>query len=1054
MIIKMKSKFTLSLLMLLLLNSIVCLAQNATQAVVLGVVRNVEGAVQGATLLIRNESTGFTATTVTNKEGAYIFNQVPLGTPYSITVSFVGYKTEKKTGFTLNQGDRIEVGFDLVKNEGALTEVVVTTNALRRNVANVGAATTISPKDLNTLPVNGRNFTSLIDLSPVANGTSIGGQLQSSTNFTIDGMSARGTIAGGNTSGAYSISIEAIREFKVVNNEYDVTEGRAGGGTISTVTKSGTNTFSGSAFGFLRHNKLSSSYDIRGNKRNQPFSTAQYGASIGGPIVKDKAHFFFVWDHQEDARPLNNADVRTPADEAAFRVTQSTLDRFTAIAREKYGVGAGAQFGSFDKGRSTDALFGRIDWQLNSKNLLSIRNNYVFETDKLSEGDNSGINAIESYIDREKMNNSLILSLRTSINPRLTNEFKAQQFLQNEFVIPSPELPAAGIPRAIVENVTSTGANGTTYTNSIQIGGQRFSPEWFKGTVYQAVNNLFYNTDKVKYTFGVDLMYTRMHNVYGSEMNGRFFFTGIDNFNNKTPYRYVREITTVADPSTVLHQMASGAYAQMETKLGKGVNLLAGIRLDNTQYLNGANYNPVADKELGINTSNKINTTQVQPRFELMWDVAERKTDFIRFGAGIFGSNLNPYSMINNILFDGTKVASVDMTTNLPTPDFIGYRQNPATAPGKELFNIPGVEKLVTLNTNSKDVKVPTVYKASLTYNHIFGSKLRMGVSAYATLARNNYMYVDRNMVDQPYFTIEQEANRGVYVPANTINARNGVANWVNSRKTTALGRVLDLISDGKKNQYAIVVDGTYRYFRDGQITASYTWSDSRDNTSYNGNVANTATLALMVKDDPRDLSRMAYADNHFRSKVVVYANAPSYKGITFGLRFSGMGGTRYSLAVAGNMNGDFVNSNDLAYVYDPTSLSTPKYIADGINAILSNPDVEQGLKDYINRSIGKIAERNGGINGFFGTFDLRLAKRFAITRKQGVELSVDLFNVANTLDKKRGVNRSLGKQNIYNITSFDAATETFGYRVNTTSGVSPLSGTPFQAQVGVRYSF
>ncbi|WP_132053403.1 TonB-dependent receptor [Pseudocnuella soli] len=1050
----MKLRLSVGLLFLLLCNTLMVLGQNATQAVVLGAVSSADGPVQGATIYVKNESTGFTTSTVTNKEGGYIFNQLPLGSPYSLTVSYVGYKSEKKTGIALNQGDRLEIGFSLIKNEGALTEVVVTTNTIRRNIANVGAATTISPKDLNTLPVNGRNFTTLIDLSPLANGTSIGGQLQSSTNFTIDGMSARGTIAGGNTSGAYSISMEAIREFKVVNNEYDVTEGRAGGGTISTVTKSGTNTFTGSAFGFLRHNKLSSRYDIRGNRRNQPFSTAQYGASIGGPIVKDKAHFFLVWDHQQDSRPLIIADVRSAADEAAFRVTQSTLDRFTAIAREKYGVSDNPQFGSFDKGRSTDAIFGRVDWQLNSKNLLTIRNNYVYELDNLSEGDNSGINARESYIDRKKMNNSLIVSLRSAINSKLTNEFKAQQFLQHEFVIPSPELPPAGIPRAIVENVTSVGEKGTNYTNSIQIGGQRFSPEWFKGTVYQVVNNLYYNTERAKFTFGVDMMYTKMHNVYGSEMNGRFFFTGLDNFEKGIPYRYAREIAIVDDPSTVLHQLASGVYGQMETRLGRGFNLLAGVRLDNTQYLNGANYNAVAEKELGIVTNNKIQTLQVQPRFELMWDVNEKKRDFIRFGAGIFGSNLNPYSMINNILFDGTKVAAVDMTTNVPTPDFERYRQDPSTAPGKDLFNIPGVEKLITINTNAKDVKVPTVYKASLTYNHMFSERLRVGISGYASFARNNYMYVDRNMVDQPYFRIEQEANRGVYVPANTINARNGVANWVDSRKTNTLGRVLELISDGKKNQFAVVLDGTFRYYKDGQITASYTWNDSRDNTSYNGNVANSATLSLMVKDDPRDLSRMTYADNQFRSKVVVYANAPSIRGITIGLRFSGIGGTRYSLAVAGNMNGDFVNSNDLAYIYDPNDAATPKYIADGINAILANPDVQGNFKEYLTRSFGKIAERNGGENGFNGVFDLRLAKKVMINRKHGVELSMDLFNVANTFNKKRGVNQNLGKQNIYNITSFNAATETFGYRVNTTSGVSPLGGTPFQAQLGVRYSF
>lgn len=1044
----------LQFLLLLLLSSMLCIAQNATQAIISGNVLSTEGPVQGATLIVKNESTGFTASTVTNKEGHFIFDQLPLGNPYSLTASYIGYKTEKKTGISLNQGDKLEIGFELIKNDGVMTEVVVTANNIRRGVANVGAATTISPKDLNTMPVNGRNFTTLIDLSPVSNGTSIGGQLQSSTNFTIDGMSARGTIAGGNTSGAYSISMEAIREFKVVNNEYDVTEGRAGGGTISTVTKSGTNTFTGSVFTFLRHNKLSSPYDIRGNKRDQPFSTAQYGVSFGGPIIKDKAHFFVVWDHQKDSRPLLIANIQSATDEAAYRVTNHTLDRFLQIARTEYGVSNDPQFGSFDKRRGTDAIFGRIDWQLNKRNLLTIRNNYVYELDNLSEGDNSGINALESWIDRKKMNNSLIVSLRSSINSRLTNELKAQQFLQHEFVLPSPQLPTASIPRAIVENVTSVGENGANYTNSIQIGGQRFSPEWFKGTVYQVVNNVYLNTEKIKYTFGVDLSYTRMYNVYGSEMNGRFYFTGLENFQNKTPYRYAREIALVDDPSTKLHQLATGVYGQMETKLGHGFNLLAGIRVDNTQYLNAANYNPVADKELGIVTNNKIKTLQFQPRFELMWDINEKRTDFIRFGAGIFGSNLNPYSMINNILFDGTKVAAVDMTTNLPQPDFAGYRQDPSTAPGKELFKIPGVEKLITINTNNKDTKVPTVYKASFTYTRIFGERLRLGVSGYASFARNNYMYVDRNMVDEPYFRIEQEAGRGVYVPASTINPRNGTANWVDSRKTKALGRVLDLISDGKKNQYAVVVEGTYRYFKDGQITASYTRNHSLDNTSYNGNVANSATLSLMVKDDPRDLSTMAYADNHFKSKVVVYANAPSVWGITFGIRFSGLGGTRYSLAVAGNMNGDFVSSNDLAYVYDPNDPATPKYIAEGINAILTNPDVESGLKKYITRSFGKIAERNGGENGFYGTFDLRLAKRLSFHKKHGIELSMDLFNVANTFNKKWGVNKNLGKQNIYNITSFDADSKTFGYRVNTTTGVSPMGGTPFQAQIGLRYSF
>jgi len=1044
---------------LFLMFSLLCfttsrLYAQGNEATVIGKVTEQAGPIPGATVLVRNESTGFQAGTVTDINGDYIIKQLPLGSPYSITVSFIGFGEQKKTGYSLNQGDQLRLNFVMENSATELQAVDIKANSLKNTVVTLGSSTPITAKDISKLPVNGRNFTSLIDLSPLSNGSSLGGQLASSTNFTLDGMTSRGTIAGGSTQGAYSVSMEAIREFKVVTNEYDVTMGRAGGGTISTVTKSGTNKLSGSAFTFMRTDWLSSPYDLRGNKRVQDFSTYQYGASLGGAIKKDKAHFFVAWDHQADSRPLYIANIQGAADEAANRVTQATLDRFSAIARSKYGVSNNPQFGAFAKKKGTDAIFAKIDWQLNAKNLLSIRNNMVIENDMLSEGDNSNINAYESYIDRKRFDNSIMASLRTIVNSKITNEVKLQHFYEDQAIIPSSELPSDGIPRAIIENVSSV-SGSNTYNTSIQIGGQRFSPEWFKGTVVQLVDNFYYNTGKINFTFGADLMYNRMKSRYGSEMNGRFYFTGLDNFENQTPYRYAREINLLDDPSNVVNSMSTGIYAQMDTKLALGLEMMAGLRLDNTQYLNKANFSQVVFDELGLRTDNVINTTQLQPRVQFTWDVNERSKDIVRFGAGVFGSALNPYSMINNMLFDGTRVASVDIQgAQVPTPNFPGYRADPSTAPGSELFNIPGVERLITINTNSKDAKIPVVYKTNFSYNHFFSDRLRVGVSGYASWARNNYMYVDRNMVEDPFFRIAAEANRGVYVPAETITERNGATNWLHSRKTKNVGRVLELTSDGKKNQYAVVIDGTYRYFKDGQITASYTWNDSKDNTSYNGNVANTATLDLMVADDPRNLSKMNYANNQFRSKVVFYGTAPSIYGVTIGLRYSGIGGTRYSMAVSGNMNGDFVSSNDLAYIYDPNSSATPEYIRTGIQAILNNPDAEQSIKDYIKRDMGKMAERNGGINDFYGVFDLRLAKRFKLFGNHGLEASVDIFNVANLLNKDWGVGKNLGKQNLYAIKSFDKAKQEFVYTMGAGTGVSTLNGNPYQVQLGLRYGF
>lgn len=1053
----MKSITRFCLLFTSLICSHVLLHAQGNQAIIAG---NVSGSgskpLVGAAVTVRNESTGFKASTLTNEKGNYIIKQLPLGSPYSVTVTYVGFGEQKKTGYSLNLGDQLQINFLVQGNAMQMQEVEVVANSLKNTVKTLGSSTAITARDISRLPVNGRNFTSLIDLSPLSNGSSLGGQLQSSTNYTIDGMTSRGTIAGGSTSSAYSISMEAIREFKVVTNEYDVTNGRSGGGTISTVTKSGTNQLSGSAFTYGRTNWLSSPYDLRGNKRVQDFSTYQYGFSLGGPIIKDRAHFFVTWDHQADARPLLIASILSASDEATNRVTQATLDRFSEIGRSKYGLASTPQFGSFPKSTGTNAMFARIDYQLNSRNLLTVRDNFVSELDNQSENDNSGINSYEVYSSRKKFDNSLMASLRSIISPKITNELKLQHFYENVKVMPNDQLPKESIPRAIVENVESTSLlDGKKYINSIQIGGQRYSPEWFKSNVVQLVNNLYYNTQKINFTFGIDAMFNTMHSRYGSEMNGRFYFRGLDAFNNQTPYRYARDIETQDDASKTVNSLAAGVYGQMETKLARGLGVMAGLRLDNTRYLNKANFSQLVFDELGIKTDNSINTLQLQPRVQISWDVNEKRKDLIRFGAGIFGSNLNPYSMINNMLFDGTSVATVDVQgTFVPAPNFPGYRNDPSTAPGLDLFNNAGISKLITINTNSKDAKVPTVYKTNVSYNHFFSDRLRMGISGYASWARNNYMYIDRNMVTDPFFRISAEDNRGVYVPAETITPDRGISNWLNSRKTTKVGRVLELISDGKKNQYAIVADATYRYFKDGQLSFSYTWNDAKDNTSYNGNVANTATLDLMVKDDPRDLSHMTYANNQFRYKTVLYGTAPTVWGTTFALRFSGIAGTRYTMAVNGNMNGDFVSSNDLAYIYDPANPNTPEYIRTGIQSILNNPDAEKSVKDYIKSNLGKMAERNGGINGFYGVFDIRMSKRIKTYKSQNLEASVDIFNLGNLINKKWGVGHALGKQSLYTINKFDPLKNEFAYNVNAGTGVSTLNGNPYQIQLGLRYAF
>lgn len=345
-------KTTVRLFLVLLF--VVCGGFNAlaqsVRAAISGIVTDEKGEpIIGAIVTVKNESTGFKVSSPTGPDGFYHIREIPLGTSYTVSTQYIGYGDQKKTGYSLNQGDALRVDFKMTDQTVEIKAVEVVANSLKKGIQTEGAGTSISATDIKRLPVNGRNFTSLMDLSPLSKGGSIGGQLASSTNYTIDGMTAKGTVASGTTSGAYTISMEALREFKLLTNQYDVTQGRSGGGTVSAVTKSGTNTLTGSAFVYGRTDWLSSPYNIRGNKTTTDYSTYQYGFSLGGPIIKDRLHFFMTWDHQIDSRPITIAYLQNASDENLYNITQATEDRFLNIARNKYGVSNNKQFGEFDK---------------------------------------------------------------------------------------------------------------------------------------------------------------------------------------------------------------------------------------------------------------------------------------------------------------------------------------------------------------------------------------------------------------------------------------------------------------------------------------------------------------------------------------------------------------------------------------------------------------------------------------------------------------------------------------------------------------------------------
>ncbi len=559
----MKKRFTVLAIRTLLLIGVFWLMifnpqqlnAQSTDATISGKVTSSEtGELPGATVQLRNESTGFETATITEIDGEFQFRQLPLGGPYTLTISFIGYQTQKKTDINLNQGDKATFDIAMSTSTEQLQEVVVSGNNLSKRVDRVGSGIAINAITMKNLPNEGRNFSNLTALSPLQGGGAInlGGQRRTSTNVTVDGVNARNQLTAGEIGrGPYTISMEAIREFEVVTNSYDVTQGRQAGGALNAVTKTGTNTFEGSAFVYHRNDALSSNLDIRGNERTQDFYNYQWGFSLGGPIIKDKIHFFVAYDRQDAGEPEFIADINNEGDERRLGIRQDTFDKAINIARNIYGVSDDQQVGQFDRTTVANTLFTRIDWQLNDRNRLTIRNNYTDWNNPFSVDDNSNINLAETWSDFSSRENSLLFSLRSAINPSLTNELKLQlQNAEREF-LPSSQLPRANIPRAIVQLTSPfpTESNpNATQSRTFQFGGQRFTPETNLEQQIHLVNTTYLTKGKYNFSFGTDNMITYLETLLSNEQNGRFFFDNMQDFENQMPSRYVREVPTQGLP--------------------------------------------------------------------------------------------------------------------------------------------------------------------------------------------------------------------------------------------------------------------------------------------------------------------------------------------------------------------------------------------------------------------------------------------------------------------------------------------------------------------------
>jgi len=1035
------------------------LAAQGTDASIAGVVTDTAGnPLADASVEAWHLGTGYVVVGRTNRDGRFALLQLPLGGPWRVAARLVGYGPVVREVPSLRLGGAVEVSFVLGSAVVQLAELSTTADtAFERRAERLGGSTRIDQEAIQRVPAVNRSFQDLAQLAPTTGPqVSVNGARFTATDFRVDGAQARNMLRAGEIAGGpFSISLEGIAAFEVNSNLYDVGQGRGGGGTVSAVTKAGTNTWTGSAFGYHRDESLSAPEDFTGRPRDlREFNYWQYGASIGGPIVKDRLHIFAALDRQDGSEPLYIALLRTPEDEIATGVSADSLARLESILGAKYGTPADQpQVGVFPRQPDATTVLGRVDWTISPRDRLTLRYNYSNYLNPLGGGVDQPIALYESRSDFRSFEHQALASLQSRFPSGAQNELSVGYNRSGRRLV-----ALNSIPRGFVR-IRSELSNGSIGDVRVQFGGNRLAPDVSDERELQIQDRVSLQRGPVHLTFGTDDALTHLSTLIAVEQGGLFEFNSLADLDAERAFRYTRSVPTAGgSPTTAQDVLDLSAYGQVDWRPRGDLAVSLGLRWDATSFLSAAAYNPQVDSVFGLRTDTRPEDwLTVQPRSQLVWTPASG--DIVRVGGGLFTSQAPYYVQHNTLLNTGLTLGDVSYSgTAVPTPDFVTYREDPGEVPGVIGSAVP----VPFINTVSPDWRLPTTWKASAAYERPIGRWLTLGGSLLGSWTGGNYYYVDRNLKDAQ-FTLAAEADRPVFVPASTIDAQ-GRTNIRNALLHPEFGRVLELVSIARARTLTAVLEATARYGGDGFATVSYAWSDAQDNSSFGCCLARTATTFTPIQGDPRDIEpSWGPSDLAVRHKLVVTAGAPSWHGFQLTARYVGSTGRPFSLVVNGDINGDEATANDLAFIFDPDDPATPDSVAAAMRDVLAN---EQNVaRDYIAGHLGRIAGRNATFAPWTARLDLRLAKAFGTWNGQAIELSLDVFNFLNLLNHDWGgqnllpagisvQNPVLQRQTLLNVTGFDQATQRYVYSVNRNVGVLQQGGDPWIMQLGARYRF
>jgi hypothetical protein len=1032
-------------------------AQDVGGAIV-GIVRDASGRpLDAARVEILHEPTGYVVRAITTTVGRYAVFGLPLGGPTRVTVRRIGYRTAERTDLSLSIGSRAAVDIVLEPAEPVLDAVTIQGLSDDR-AARTGGSTRVAREQIDAVPVFDRDFTGLASLSPLTGAQlSLGGQRWTSTDLRLDGAQHRNMLRAGEANGGpAAVPLDAIREFEVNTALFDVGQGRQGGGQIAAATRAGTNALEGRVFSAFRSASLAAPLDFQGRSRGAREATVQQsGLSIGGPIVRDRAHFFFAYERQDSNEPLFNGDVSTLPSQQAAGINRDSVARILTILGRRYGTDTvGTQLGRLDRSPLSQTALARVDWQMSSTAHATLRGTASRWNSPLSGGVDQTIALREARSDFRSDESQIVATITSLLGATTHHESQLAVGTSNRELVPT----SPNLPRGFVQ-VRSVLPDGSTGNATVQFGGNRLAPDQSREWSVAWRDKLVTQVGEWLITAGTENTLTGTRTLIAESQSGLFVFPSIAALEMQTPNRFTRTVPLDgASPVTTQHVLELGAFVQGEWRPMDRVVVTTGLRWDGTRFLSAPTTNAAVDQAFGVSTGQAPSDwRQWQPRAQMVWRADAEGNDIMRLGVGRFTAQLPYYAQHNQLLYTGTSLADIDLRGGaVPAPDFTGYRAGTSPIPGLGAGGAPPPYVNVV-----GDFRAPATTKVVAAWEHRIMSNWNVTLSALNARTSDQYQYVDLNLRSQPSFTLDNEGNRGVWVPASTISATTGTTDVRNASANPAFARVVALSSGASGSQTSLTAESSIRLGSALSASVAYAWNRTRDNSTYGCCLARTATTFTPITDDPRNLAQAwGPSDLDTRHRVVGTVIARLPFGFTAAGRYLGASGRPFSLVVDGDINGDEANGNDLAFLFDPAAAGTDPGVAASMKRLLANP--ANIAAPYIASHLGAVATRNAIYTPWTHRVDLRLARPVMLGNRLRAELTVDIFNFGNLLNPSWGAQyllpAGISSQNpvvnripLLRVTGFDPVARRYQYSVNETAGVLPKGGDPYQMQVGVR---